>query len=128
MLRDGQGLQDLGGFYSTSRKFAKEHPEVLKIFLEELLKADEWSRKNPDKLAELVSPDVGIDVPTLKQIQAKSAYGLLPITEKIVDKQQQIADLWCNQGLLPKKVNVKDGVLTPEEYAAITPPTLISEK
>ncbi|MBD2679803.1 aliphatic sulfonate ABC transporter substrate-binding protein [Nostoc paludosum FACHB-159] len=124
VLRDGQGLQDLGGFYSTSRKFAKEHPEVLKIFLEELLKADEWSQKNPDKLAELVSPDVGIDIPTLKQIQAKSAYGLIPITEEIVDKQQKIADLWYAQGLLPKKVNVRDGVLTPEEYAAFTPQSI----
>jgi sulfonate transport system substrate-binding protein len=121
VLRDGQGLQNLGGFYSTSRKFAKEHPEVLKIFLEELLKADEWSQKNPDKLAELLSPDVGIDIPTLKQIQAKSAYGLIPITEEVVNKQQQIADLWYAQGLLPKKVNVRDGVLTPGEYAAFTP-------
>ncbi|MBD2410446.1 aliphatic sulfonate ABC transporter substrate-binding protein [Nostoc calcicola FACHB-3891] len=127
VLIDGQGLQDLGGFYSTSRKFAKEHPEVLKIFLEELLKADEWSQKNPDKLAELVSPDVGIDVLTLKQIQAKSAYGLLPISEKIVEKQQKIADLWYAQGLLPKKVNVKDGVLTPEEYAAFTPESIKSK-
>ncbi|MBH8562853.1 aliphatic sulfonate ABC transporter substrate-binding protein [Nostoc sp. CENA67] len=124
VFRDGQGLQDLGGFYSTSRKFAKEHPEILKIFLEELLKADEWSQKNPDKLAELVSPDVGIDVPTLKKIQAKSAYGLLPITEQVVNKQQQIADLWYSQGLLPKKVNVKDGILTLEEYAAFTPKSI----
>ncbi|WP_311774835.1 MULTISPECIES: aliphatic sulfonate ABC transporter substrate-binding protein [Nostoc] len=124
VLRDGQGLQNLGGFYSTSRKFANEHPEVLKIFLEELLKADEWSQKNPDKLAELVSPDVGIDIPTLKQIQAKSAYGLIPITEEVVNKQQQIADLWYAQGLLPKKVNVRDGVLSPKEYAAFTPESI----
>jgi sulfonate transport system substrate-binding protein len=124
VLRDGQGLQNLGGFYSTSRKFANEHPEVLKIFLKELLKADEWSQKNPDKLAELVSPDVGIDIPTLKQIQAKSAYGLIPITEEVVNKQQQIADLWYAQGLLPKKVNVRDGVLSPKEYAAFTPESI----
>ncbi|MGF1987662.1 MAG: aliphatic sulfonate ABC transporter substrate-binding protein [Nostoc sp. ZfuVER08] len=124
VLKDGQGLQNLGGFYSTSRKFANEHPEVLKIFLKELLKADEWSQKNPDKLAELVSPDVGIDIPTLKQIQAKSAYGLIPITEEVVNKQQQIADLWYAQGLLPKKVNVRDGVLSPKEYAAFTPESI----
>ncbi|MBD2523633.1 aliphatic sulfonate ABC transporter substrate-binding protein [Nostoc sp. FACHB-133] len=127
VLIDGQGLQDLGGFYSTSRKFAKEHPEVLKIFLEELTKADEWSKKNPDKLAELVSPDVGIDVPTLKKIQAKSVYGLLPITEEVINKQQKIADLWYSQGLLPKKVNVRDGVLTPEEYAAFIPESIKSK-
>ncbi|QLE41206.1 aliphatic sulfonate ABC transporter substrate-binding protein [Nostoc sp. C052] len=128
VLIDGQGLQDLGGFYTTSRKFAKEHPEILKIFIEEFIKAEDWSQKNIDKLAELETGDVGIDVPTLKTIHSKAVYGLLPITDEVVKKQQQIADLWYAQGLLPKKVNVKDGVLTPEEYAAFTPDSIKSNK
>ncbi|MEH1769341.1 MAG: aliphatic sulfonate ABC transporter substrate-binding protein [Nostoc sp.] len=128
VLIDGQGLQDLGGFYTTSRKFAKEHPEIIKIFLEEFIKAEDWSQKNIDKLAELETGDVGIDVPTLKTIHSKAVYGLLPITDEVVKKQQQIADLWYAQGLLPKKVNVKDGVLTPEEYAAFTPDSIKSKK
>ena len=67
-------------------------------------------------------------VPTLKTIHSKAVYGLLPITDEVVNKQQQIADLWYAQGLLPKKVNVKDGVLTPEEYAAFTPDSIKSNK
>ncbi|MEH2381968.1 MAG: aliphatic sulfonate ABC transporter substrate-binding protein [Nostoc sp.] len=128
VLIDGQGLQDIGGFYTSSRKFAKEHPEILKVFLEEFIKAEDWSHKNIDKLAELETGDVGIDVPTLKAIHSKAVYGLLPITDEVVNKQQQIADLWYAQGLLPKKVNVKDGVLTPEEYAAFTPDSIKSNK
>ncbi|MCC5632020.1 aliphatic sulfonate ABC transporter substrate-binding protein [Nostoc sphaeroides CHAB 2801] len=128
VLIDGQGLQDLGSFYTTSRKFAKEHPEILKVFLEEFIKAEDWSHKNIDKLAELETSDVGIDVPTLKTIHSKAVYGLLPITDEVVNKQQQIADLWYAQGLLPKKVNVKDAVLTPEEYAKFTPDSIKSNK
>ncbi|WP_335085019.1 aliphatic sulfonate ABC transporter substrate-binding protein [Nostoc sp.] len=127
VLMDGQGLQDLGVFYTTSRKFAKEHPEIIKVFLEEFIKAEDWSQKNIDKLAELETGDVGIDVPTLKTIHSKAVYGLLPITDEVI-KKQQIADLWYAQGLLPKKVNVKDGVLTPEEYAAFTPDSIKSNK
>lgn len=128
VLIDGQGLQDIGSFYTTSRKFAKEHPDILKVFLEEFIKAEDWSQKNIDKLAELETSEVGIDVPTLKTIHSKAIYGLLPITDEVVTKQQQIADLWYAQGLLPKKVNVKDGVLTPEEYAAFTPDSIKSNK
>ncbi|MHC5599659.1 MAG: hypothetical protein ACYTXC_27620 [Nostoc sp.] len=54
--------------------------------MEEFIKAENWSQKNIDKLAELETRDVGIDVPTLKTIHSKAVYGLLPITDEVVKK------------------------------------------
>jgi sulfonate transport system substrate-binding protein len=128
ILRDGTGLRDIGGFYSTTRKFSKDHPEILKAFLEEVQKAENWSRNHPRELAELLSKEVGIDVKTLEKVHSRLDYGLLPITNEIIAKQQQIADMYYEMKLLPKKIDVREVILSPEEYAKITPQQLTSKQ
>jgi len=34
------------------------------------------------------------------------------LSEKIINKQQEVADKCCSLGLIPKKVNVRDGFLS----------------
>lgn len=128
VLTDGEKLRDTGNFYSTTRQFAKEHPDVLKIFLEELQKAEVWSKTHGKEMAELLSPVLQIDVPTLEIMHDKYDYGLRPITEKVIQKQQEVADMWYNLKLLPKKVDVKSGFLTPQDYAAITPKEVVAKQ
>lgn len=128
VLVDGEKLRDTGNFYSTSRQFFKAHPEVIKVFLEELQKAEIWSKEHRKEMAELISPGIGIDVPTLETMHGKYDFGLRPITEQVINKQQEVADMWYNLKLLPKQVNVKDGFLTPEEYAEITPKDVLAQK
>lgn len=128
VLVDGEKLRDTGNFYSTSRQFFKAHPEVIKVFLEELQKAEIWSKEHRQEMAELISPGIGIDVPTLETMHGKYDFGLRPITEQVINKQQEVADMWYNLKLLPKQVNVKDGFLTPEEYAEITPKDVLAQK
>jgi sulfonate transport system substrate-binding protein len=127
IIRDGTGLRDIGGFYSTTRQFSKEHPEIIKAFLEEAQKAEKWSKNHPHELAQLLSKEVGIDVKTLEKVNARLDYGLLPITNKIIAKQQQIADMYYDLKLLPKKINISEVILSPEDYAKITPQELTSE-
>ncbi|MCC5626399.1 aliphatic sulfonate ABC transporter substrate-binding protein [Nostoc sp. CHAB 5715] len=128
VLTDGSKFQDTGGFYSTTRQFQKAHPEVIKIFLEELEKANIWSKNHREEMAKLLAPVTQLDVPTLEIMHAKYEYGLLPITEKVITKQQEVADKWYALGQIPKKVNVRDGFLTPEEYAKITPSEVLAKK
>ncbi len=128
VLVDGGELRDTGNFYSTTRQFFNEHPDIIKVFLEELEKAEIWSKNHRREMVELLSPSLDIDVPTLEKMYDKYDWGLLPISEKTINKQQEVADLWFSLGLLPKKVNVRDGFLTPEEYAKITPQEVLAKK
>ncbi len=43
----GNGLRDTNNFFSTNRKFYEENREVIKVFLEEVQKAQNWSKNNP---------------------------------------------------------------------------------
>ncbi|HYX15882.1 MAG TPA: aliphatic sulfonate ABC transporter substrate-binding protein [Nostoc sp.] len=124
----GNGLRDTNNFISTNRKFYQENREVIKVFLEEVQKAQNWSKNNPKEISQLLSATTQLDPPTLEIMHKKYDFTLIPITEKIINKQQEVADKWYSLGLIPKKVNVRDGFLTPEEYAEITPQEVFAKQ
>lgn len=128
VLKDGEGLKDIGNFYTTSRKFAKEYPEFIKLFLAEVQKAEAWSRDNPRQFAELIAAEVGIDATAMEKIISKYNPGIFPITEEIMTKQQEIADMYYSIGMIPQRVDVKQATLTPQEYAAFTPKKLTQNR
>ncbi|GAB1542636.1 sulfonate ABC transporter substrate-binding protein [Scytonema sp. NUACC21] len=127
-LIHGGELRDTGNFYSTSRNFYQANPEIIKIFLEELQKSENWSKQNRKEMAKLLAPVIQVDAATLEKMYDKYEWGLRPITEQVINKQQEVADMWYSQKLIPKKVNVRDGFLTPEEYAKITPQEVIAKQ
>ncbi|MEH1796074.1 MULTISPECIES: hypothetical protein [unclassified Nostoc] len=48
-------------------------------------------------------------------------FGIVPIDDNLINLQQKVADTYYQLKLIPKKVNVRDGVLTKEQYAAFSP-------
>jgi sulfonate transport system substrate-binding protein len=122
VLVDGDKLRDSANFYTTTRSFVDTHSDVLKIFLADAARADAWSTAHPQEMAELLAPSLLIDVPTLLKMHEKYQFGVLPITEPAISKQQQVADLWFGLGFLPNKVDVRSGFLSLAQYAALMPP------
>jgi sulfonate transport system substrate-binding protein len=121
VLFDGEGLRDTGDFYTTHRKFYEHGGEILKVFFSELQKAEVWSEAHPKEMAELLTSELLIDVPTLLEMHQKYTFGVFPITPEIITKQQAVADLYYSLKFLPKKVDVKPGFLDQAQYAAFLP-------
>ncbi|MBD2207149.1 aliphatic sulfonate ABC transporter substrate-binding protein [Calothrix sp. FACHB-1219] len=128
LIDGGNGLRDTNNFLSTTRQFYEQNPEVIKVVLDELQKAQIWSKQNPKEIAQLLAPVTQLDVPTLEAMHDKYDFSLVPITEQIITKQQEVADKWYSLGLIPKKVNVRDGFLKPEEYTKITPQDVLAKQ
>lgn len=124
VLRDAKGIATQGGFYMASKKFARENPELLRVILEEIDKLGEWAETHPHETAELLSPELKVDVPTLEVVIRRRTYSLRPITDQLMTEQQKIADLFYENKVIPKKIDIKEAMLTPEEYAALTPETM----
>lgn len=124
ILRDGKGLLDVGLFYSASRSFVERHSDLLKIYLEELQKAESWSKEHTQEWAEALSSTTGIDVPTLKTIHDRQIFGLLPVTQEVANKQQKVADMYLKLGMIPKRIEIREVVLPPDQYAQITPESI----
>lgn len=124
ILKDGEGLKDIGNFYTTSRKFAQEHPEFIKLFLEEVQKAEAWTRDHPREFAQLMASELGTDARAMEKVISKYKPGIVPISDRVIAKQQEIANMYYEIGMLPKQIDVKQAFLTPQEYAAFTPKPL----
>ncbi len=123
VLVDGEHLRDTANFYTTTRAFVDAHSDVLKIFLADLQRTEAWSTANPQKMAELLSSSLLIDVPTLLKMHEKYQFGVVPISEPAISKQQEVADLWFRLGFLPNKVDVRTGFLPLAQYAALLSPS-----
>jgi sulfonate transport system substrate-binding protein len=128
VLRDATNIGTPGGYYVGTREFAKENPELLRIILEEIDKNGQWAEANRQEVAKLIAPVLKIDLPIQEIISGRANYRLKGINPELMKAQQSVADLFYNEKILPKKIDVQEALLTSKEYAAITPPTLISEK
>ncbi|MFN5304242.1 MAG: sulfonate ABC transporter substrate-binding protein, partial [Pseudanabaena sp.] len=60
----------------------------------------------------------------LTVISGRASYRLRAITPQVLEEQQKIADLFTQEKVIPKKIDIKEAALTPEQYAAITPDSL----
>ena len=119
VLLDGERLRDSCNFLTTTRRFATEHPDVLKAFLAALQEEETWSREHPREMADLLAPTLMIDVPVLLEMHGKYTYGVFPITPAWIEKQQEVADLWQGLGFLPARVDVRQSFLSPTEYEGL---------
>lgn len=128
VLRDATNIGTPGGYYIGTREFTKENPELVRIILEEIDKNGQWAEANRKEVAKLIAPVLKIDLPIQEIISSRATYRLRGITPQLMQSQQSVADLFYNEKILPKKIDIKEALLTPQEYGAITPETLISEK
>ncbi|WP_234017287.1 hypothetical protein [Nostoc sp. 'Lobaria pulmonaria (5183) cyanobiont'] len=109
------------GDYMAARKFATENPKLVRLVLEEIDNTGQWSEKNRSEVVKLTIPHLKIDEDILTTMVERRTYGLRPITPEIMENQHKIADLFAKEKVIFKPINIKEAMLTSEQYAAITP-------
>ena len=125
-IANGEGVVTAGGFYYSSRDFARKHPEWIRAALEEVDKAGIYLWKHPHEAAVALSPHMGVDAATLEAMnrnaqRGEKHVGFRPVDAQVIAAQQTISDNFYRIHLIPKRVDVKETLLTPAEYAALLP-------
>jgi sulfonate transport system substrate-binding protein len=110
-LRDGTGLAPNYTFLFAHQRFAKEHPELIAVILQELKAVDDWANANASEVASLLSKDLGVGIAPLERATGRREYGVRPIDEQIVKDQQHLADVFFRLGEIPKQIRVEDAVI-----------------
>ena len=110
VLRNGEGLSNNRTFYLAATDFAEQQGQVLRIVFAELRKTNEWADKNPQAVAELLAPQLGVPVPVLALATGRRRYTAVPVDAGIVAEQQRIADTFFKLKLIPRNVQVRDAV------------------
>ncbi len=127
LLRDASGISTQGGYYMAARNFATDNPKLVRLVLEEINNVGQWAEKHPSEVVKAILPQLKLDKDILAEMVKRRTYGLRPITPQIMQNQQKIADLFAQEKIIPKSINIQEAMLTNEQYAAITPET-ISQK
>ena len=71
---------------------------------------DEWARQHRDEVARHLAPLLGIDERAIQASVTRSAWGIGPIGDQIINSQQRIADAFLELGLLEKPLRVRDAL------------------
>lgn len=109
-LVDATGLAPNRGYYLAAKSFVEKNPEGLKTVLDEVKKTSDSAKNNPTEVAQLLSPVLGIDAAVLETAEKRREYDVLPLTDEVIAKQQDVADTFYKIKLIPKQVIVKEAV------------------
>ncbi|HXR02098.1 MAG TPA: aliphatic sulfonate ABC transporter substrate-binding protein [Pseudomonas sp.] len=103
-------------FYIAPRPFAKRYPQTLATVLHELDSTEQYAKTHQQEVAQLLSNDTKVPVPVWVQALARQPWGVhFPLTDKVIAAQQQVADTFYRNQLLPKAVHVADAVVDLEQ-------------
>ncbi|OWY30158.1 sulfonate ABC transporter substrate-binding protein [Herbaspirillum robiniae] len=108
ILADADGVVKNRAYYFSSRDFARNNADLIRIALEELGKIDEWAKARPSDYAGELATILGLPKSVLEVAVGRYNFGTVPITHAILDEQQQIADAFLELKLLPKKISLKE--------------------
>jgi sulfonate transport system substrate-binding protein len=111
VLADGKDTVSNYEFYLANRSYAEKNDEVIQTLLEQLKNIDAWGKDHIKELSEILSPQLGIDVPSLEKASGRRTYGIQPIDNGVIAEQQKIADTFFQLGLIPKQIDVKNAIL-----------------
>jgi sulfonate transport system substrate-binding protein len=113
ILQSAEGIVDNYNFYIGTQAFAKDHPAVLKAALEIIKEEDLWIESHLDEAAAVVGPQIGLPNDVARQALANYSYGAGLVTEDVVVKQQELADVFTDLKLIPVKLDIASVVWRP---------------
>ncbi|KAF1037456.1 MAG: putative aliphatic sulfonates-binding protein [Herbaspirillum frisingense] len=108
ILADAEGVVKNRAYYFSSRDFARNNADLIKVALEELGKIDDWAKARPGEYASELANVLGLPKSVLDVAVGRYNFGTVPITHAILEEQQQIADAFLDLKLIPKKISLKE--------------------
>lgn len=112
VLSDYTGLPQANGFYLASRHFVEQSPKTVTALLEQIAATGLWANAHPHEVSAILAPQMGLPVDIVETWQRRSRYGAVPVSPAIAANQQRVADLFYEQKLIPKAVDIAGKVWT----------------
>ncbi|WP_095056179.1 sulfonate ABC transporter substrate-binding protein [Pseudomonas sp. Irchel s3f7] len=111
VLANGEGLNLSGPVYTARRAYAQANGSFVHALLDELTAAEELTRSQREESLKVVKKYMGLpDSVIASYLDNRPPSPILRIDENIINAQQMTADLFYQNKLLPKKVDVRDAV------------------
>ncbi|MDI2113843.1 aliphatic sulfonate ABC transporter substrate-binding protein [Commensalibacter nepenthis] len=109
-LTTGENIVENRTFYIGNKNFVKNNPQLTRDFISYISKNDQLINQNKTAFIQYLKDVTGLSTDVLDVILSRYKFGATLIQPNAVVEQQQIADSFFNQNLIPKKINVQDNV------------------
>ncbi|WP_370628225.1 aliphatic sulfonate ABC transporter substrate-binding protein [Bordetella sp. BOR01] len=107
LLVDGRnGLADYARYYLASTPYVRDNPRVVAQVFDALRTAGIWAKQHPDDAAALLAPAWGLDKNIVAAANERRTYDVRPVSVQNLERQQQIADVFLANKLLPKRIDL----------------------
>lgn len=111
LLADGEGLGLSGPIYTARRAYADANIGFIQNVLDELSVAEALTRSQREASIDLLSRSMGLPASVIaRYIDHRPESPSLPITAETIKAQQVTADLFYDNHLLPKRVDIQQAV------------------
>jgi sulfonate transport system substrate-binding protein len=108
VLADATGVADNYQYYLAERRFAEQHPQVIRAVFEDSVERGKWLKANLHQAAELIAPLQGLPVDVAELSLRRYEFNVRPLSDDVIASQQKIADTFFELKLIPKAVSVKE--------------------
>src|SRR5471030_1633316 len=112
VLSDYPGLPLAHGFYLASRRFVERSPKTVAALMEQVALIGRWASQHTHEINAMLVSTTGLPAQVVDTWQRRSLYGAVPVSADIVASEQRVADLFYQQKLIPKPINVASRVWT----------------
>ena len=97
-------------YYYAIPELVRDYPDLLKVILEEVNEAGAWAKKQELEATVRLAEHHQIDPSIVELLQQRSSErAIIPIDDQSLTALQHQANMFKDLGLIPERVNVKDG-------------------
>jgi sulfonate transport system substrate-binding protein len=111
LLTNGTGLVTNRDFHLASRRFAGDHPEVVRVIFHALARECRWAVDHRDEVAKVLAAELGLEETVLKRVVGRREYGAAAISDDVLADQQRVADVFLGLGLIPDPIVVREAIV-----------------
>ncbi|QOZ67375.1 aliphatic sulfonate ABC transporter substrate-binding protein [Bradyrhizobium arachidis] len=97
-------------FLVVRRGFVNENPQAVNEVLAQLRPIGSWAQDHRGEIAQQLAEITGIELETQRLAAERANYAIAPVTDDVIESQQEVADLFFKLGLIPKAIKIRDAV------------------
>ena len=114
VLKDGEGLKQTGSFYLAARPYAEANGPFLLGVLQTFSDADALTLSRRQQSITLLATSMGLPEKVIATyLDHRPPTSITPVNEETAVRQQQTADLFYENRLVPKQLDIRDRIWHP---------------
>ncbi|MBB1199880.1 sulfonate ABC transporter substrate-binding protein [Enterobacteriaceae bacterium 89] len=114
VLTDGSELKQTGSFYLASRPYAEKNGAFIQGVLDTFTQADALTISQREQSTALLAKTMGLPEAVIASyLSHRPPPAITPVSDETARRQQQTADLFYENHLVPKKVEIRSRIWQP---------------